>query len=45
MIAKPTLFKNDPMINEGMFEGDIAGIAGVEPGVSFYYEYLLRNIT
>ena len=31
---KPTLFKDDPMINEGMFQGDIAGIAGVKPGVS-----------
>jgi len=30
--AKPTLFYDDPMINEGMFQGDIAGIAGVEPG-------------
>ena len=32
--AKPALYKNDPMINEGMFEGDIASIAGVEPGVN-----------
>ena len=30
------LFKNDPMINEGMFQGDIKGIAGVEPGVSSF---------